>query len=217
MGDIFREVDEELKQERYEKLWRKYGIYVIGAAVLAVAAVAAWKYWQHSQAEKHYAEGLVFGSAVQLMQDGKTKEAVDAFAKISAEADSGYGVLARFYAAGAKAKDGDRAGAIQIYDTVAGDSGAPESMRHLATVLAALQSLGDPSIDAKAIEGRLQPLTEAGSAFRHIALEISGLAAQRAGDSETAKKNYRTIVDDPDAPAGIRTRAAQMLNILGAS
>ena len=49
MGDIFREVDEELKQDRYEKLWRQYGKYVIAGAVLIVAAVAGWKAWESHQ------------------------------------------------------------------------------------------------------------------------------------------------------------------------
>ena len=40
---IFREVDEELKQERYEKLWREYRWYIIGAAIVVVAAVAGWQ------------------------------------------------------------------------------------------------------------------------------------------------------------------------------
>lgn len=217
MGDIFREVDEELKQERYAKLWQKYGIYVLVAAVLVVAAVAGWKFWENRQNEMRYAEGHVFGAAVQMMQEGRTAEAGAAFAAISAEARSGYGILARFYEAGLKARAGDAVGAIEIYDAVAADSSAPGSMRNLATVLGGFQALGVPSIDADAIESRIQPLTAAGGSFRHIALEILALAAQRAGDSEKARETYRTIVDDPEAPAGIRTRAAQMLNILGVS
>ena len=44
MGDIIREDDEELKQERYEKLWRTYGRYLISLAVVLVLAVAGWKF-----------------------------------------------------------------------------------------------------------------------------------------------------------------------------
>jgi len=33
VADIFREIDEELRQERAEKLWRRYGNYVLGGAV----------------------------------------------------------------------------------------------------------------------------------------------------------------------------------------
>ena len=39
VGDLFREIEEELRQERFEKLWRSYGRYVIGAAVAVVVAV----------------------------------------------------------------------------------------------------------------------------------------------------------------------------------
>ena len=39
MGDIFREIDEELRQERFEKLWQRYGKVVIGAAVGIIVSV----------------------------------------------------------------------------------------------------------------------------------------------------------------------------------
>ena len=43
VGDLFREIDEELRQERFEKLWQNYGKYVIGAAVAVVLSVGGWK------------------------------------------------------------------------------------------------------------------------------------------------------------------------------
>ena len=39
MSDIFREVDEDLRHEQYKKLWDRFGIYVIGLAVLIVLGV----------------------------------------------------------------------------------------------------------------------------------------------------------------------------------
>lgn len=215
MGDIFREVDEELARERYEKLWKRYGIYVVALAVLIVAAVAGWKIWESREAAQRQAEGVRFAAASALMQEGKTAEAEAAFRQIAADTGSGYGILSRFYDAGLRVKAGQATAAIEIYDAIAADSGVPSTLRDLATVLGGLQALGVSSIDAKAIESRIQPLTAAGNGFRHIALEIVALAAQRAGDVEKAKTNYKAIVDDPVAPQGIRTRAAQMLNILG--
>ena len=217
MGDIFREVDEELKQERYEKLWRQYGKYIIGAAVLVVAAVAGWKWWESHQTGLRHAEGRQFAAAAELLLDNKTAEAAAAFSQLAQGTDSGYGVLAQFYQASIAAKGGDAMQAIGIYDRIAEDSSAPDSMRGLATVLASLQALKVPSIDADTIRNRIQPMSAAGKPYRHVALEILALTAQRSGDIEAARSNYRAIVDDPAAPTGIRTRAAQMLNILGAS
>lgn len=217
MGDIFREVDEELKQERYEKLWRSYGKYVIAGAVVVVAAVAGWKAWESYQTDQRHAEGKKFAAAAALMQEGKAGDASAAFSALAAEAGSGYGILARFYQASIVAKGGDAAGAIGIYDAISDDGSAPDSLRELAIVLGALQALRVPSIDAATIEAKVQPMSGAGKAYRHIALEILALTAQRAGDMEKARANYRAIVDDPASPPGIRARASQMLNILGAS
>ncbi len=217
MGDIFREVDEELKQERYEKLWRSYGKYVIAGAVVVVAAVAGWKAWESYQTDQRYAEGKRFAAAAELMQDGKSGEASAAFSALAADAGSGYGILARFYQASLVAKGGDAAGAIGIYDGIADDGSVPGSMRDLAVVLGAFQALRVPSIDAATIEAKIQPMSAAGKTYRHIALEILALTAQRAGDMDKARANYRAIVDDAASPPGIRARASQMLNILGAS
>ena len=52
---IFREVDEELRSDRIRELWRRFGPWVIAAAVLVVLAVAAnegWSWWQNSNAAR---------------------------------------------------------------------------------------------------------------------------------------------------------------------
>ena len=216
MGDIFREVDEELKQERYEKLWRQYRWYLIGAAVVIVAVVAGRQAWTEYQTSQRYAEGQKFTAAAALLLEGKTAEAAGAFSGLAQNTSSGYGVLSRFYQASIAAKVGDALQAIEIYDGIADDSAVPNSMRRLATVLAAFQALKVSSISGETIRKRVQPMTGAGKPYRHVALEILALTAQRDGDADAARANYRAIVDDPAAVTGIRTRAAQMLNILGA-
>ena len=37
MADIFHEVDEEVRREQLKKLWERYSVYFIAAAVLFVA------------------------------------------------------------------------------------------------------------------------------------------------------------------------------------
>jgi len=217
LGDIFREVDEELKQERYEKLWRQYGKYVIGAAVLLVAAVAGWKAWQSHQTSQRLAEGERFAAAAELLLEGKSGEASQVFAGLSADTGSGYGVLARFYEASIEGGGDDPTKSIPIYDEIAANSSTPRSLRDLAKILGALQGLRSSTIDSKIIADRVRPMSGAGKPYRHIALEILALAAMKSGDTQSARGHYREIVDEPAAASSIRTRAAQMLNILGDS
>ena len=79
---LFREVDEEVRQEQFKKLWARYGKFVIGLAILVilvVAGVEGWRYWQNKQSET---AGDAFFSASKLAASGKAAEAVQQFESI---------------------------------------------------------------------------------------------------------------------------------------
>ena len=113
MGDIFREVDEELKQERYERLWHRYRWYIIAGSLALVAAVAGWQVWHGYQTAQREAEGKRFAAATELLRVGKLTEADVAFASLSQTTSSGYGILARFYQASIAAQAGNAIEAIK--------------------------------------------------------------------------------------------------------
>ena len=182
-----------------------------------VAAVAGWQAWNAYQTSQRHAEGQKFAAAAALLLEGNRAEAADAF-RFSFDAGClfRYGILAQFYQASIAAKAGSAVKAIELYDRIAGDSSAPRSMQGLATVLATLQALKVASINAETIRNKIQPMSGAGKPYRLIALEILR-ADGAAGRGHRSKGELSRIVDDPAAATGIRTWAAQMLNILGAS
>jgi hypothetical protein len=65
---------------------------------------------------------------------------------------------------------------------------------------------GDPA----ALRARLLPLAGAESPWRFSAREIDGLLAARAGDAQAAAQRFRELADDPQAPPGVRSRAAEL-------
>ena len=79
MSDIIREVDEELRRERIEKLWQRYGVYIVAAAFLIVLAVAGWRAWDWYEIREAAKSGARFEAALQLVNDGKRFEAEAAF------------------------------------------------------------------------------------------------------------------------------------------
>ena len=44
---LLREVEEELRRERLEKIWKQYGTYFIAAAGVIVLGVLGFKYWEN--------------------------------------------------------------------------------------------------------------------------------------------------------------------------
>jgi hypothetical protein len=214
VADIFREIDEDLRRDRLEKLWAKYGKYLVLAAILALGitiAVVAWRDYQRRQRD---AEALRFTQAMELARQGQEAKAADAFAALGQEAGSGYAVLARLEAAATKARSGDREGAVAAYDGIAADTRIGQTYRDLATLMAALQSID--TADAAAMVERLKPLVAPGNPWRFSAGELTALAKLKSGDRAGARQAYQSLADDLEAPAGLRARAAEMVQALTA-
>ena len=53
MANIFREVDEDIRKERYINLFRKYGVYVIAIIVIIVGTLAGIQFYSGYQVNKN--------------------------------------------------------------------------------------------------------------------------------------------------------------------
>ncbi len=202
---LFREVDEEVRRDQMEKLWKRYGNYIVAASVgviLAVSGVKGWQYWQVQQAEK---AGQAYYDAQKLLAEGKSSEADASFGKIASSGHAGAAVLARFQQAGALAADGKKQEAVKAFDAISADSKIDTPLRDLARVRAAYL-LAD-SAGRGDLEKRLAGLDVPGSAWRATANEIIALAAYREADYKEADKRLAQILSDPNSPAQARQRA----------
>jgi hypothetical protein len=211
--DVFREVDEEVQRERMFKLWRAYGKYaVIGVTglLLAIGGFFGWRDYQNRQAEAH---GAQFARALALTREGKNEAAADAFAALAKEAGAGYRALALLQAAAAEARAGDRVAAVALYDQLAADGGAESMWRDLGRVLAVLHLIDSAS--PAALDIRLKSLTDPNGPWQYTARELAATVRLKAGDTKTARENFRQLADDTGAPAGVRARAAELLAALG--
>ena len=208
MSDIFKEVDEEIRQENYAKLWQRHGRYVIALLVLLVVTVAGYQLWLRYDLDRRTEASDRFAAALRLVEDGQTADAQNALAALADPADRGYGLLAAFAKASLFVEQGDLPAAIAIWDAIAASSSADENFRAIATLMSALHQVD--SADPEELEARVTPLTDSGGAFRASALEVLALIALRRGDKEQALDLYQQITADIFAPAGLRQRALRM-------
>jgi hypothetical protein len=214
LADIFHEVDEEVRRERLQKLWERYGIYVIALAFLIVAGIGAWRgyeWWLNKQAA---AAGAQFEAALALSEQGKHAEAEQAFAKIAAEAPAGYRVLARFRAAG-ELSLGTPAEAVKAYDRIAADGSLSQTLRDLAGLRAGMLLVDTASFAD--LKKRLDPLAEPGRSFRASARELLALSAWHHHDVAAAKHYLDMLEGDGETPAGARARAQILSALIAAS
>ena len=213
MTDIFNEVDEEVRREQLKKIWQRYGNYIIAGCLLVIVGIAGWRGYEWMQA-KHAAEsGAAFEQAVTLAASGKTQEAEAAFAKLGADGTAGYRVLSRLREAAELGRSDPKA-AIKAYDEIAADRGAGQVIQDLAVLRAGyLQVDGASYAD---LRSRIEPLTGPDRAFRYSARELLALSAWKQGDINAAKQWTETIIGDPQTPAGARSRAEVLSQLIAA-
>jgi hypothetical protein len=214
VSDVFQEVDEELRRDKAADLWKRYGNYIVGAAVAIVVGTGAYVAWRDYSQSQAAQQGADFFAAAALAAAGDREKAIPAFDALARDGSSGYAALARMRKAALKADGGDRAAAAAIFLSVADDSGVARELRDASRLLAALQTI--ETLDPAELERQLAALRTEANPWRYTALEIAATAAVRAGDNAKARELFARIADDPAAPTGARGRAAEMIAALGA-
>jgi hypothetical protein len=212
VSDIFQEVDEEVRREKFQKLWERHSNLIVALALLIVLGVGGWRGYEWWESQKAAESGAAFEAAVALNESGKDAEALAAFSKLAKEGSSGYRVLARFREAAELAKT-DPAAAATAYDMLAADGGIGSTMQDLAAVRAGM-ILVDTAPLADLVK-RLEPATAAGRPFRHTARELLALVAWRVGDEAAAKRWFDLIATDAETPAGTRQRMEVLMTLSG--
>ncbi len=209
--EFIREVEEELRQERMLKLWRRFGPYVIGLAVAIVLATAGKVGYESWRDKRLQAQAEAFRAAEALLATDPVK-AAEAFRELAEDADAGVAALARQMAAAALKEAGRVEEAVELL--AANREAEDPALADYAALLRAQYRLdqGDPA----ELAALLAPLQGEQGAFRHSARELAALTALRRGDRARARELLQQLRDDATAPETLRQRAGELLDLLEA-
>ncbi len=213
MGDIFQEVEEDLRRDRLNKLWAVYGKYAIGAAVAIVLGTSASVGWREYTTTRQEAYSDRLTAALALAKENKAQEATAALATLAGDAASGYATVARLREALIHAENKAPERAAEVYDALAADTDIDPLYRDLSALLSV--TLQIDTGDTEALQQKLTLLMAEEAPFRHLARELTAALSLRGGNREQARGELDSIVADPTAPDGIKSRAADILQALG--
>ena len=119
MTDVFEEVEEQLRADRYKTLALRALPWVLGALALALIialAIWGWGAWQSrtiSEASETYAEG------VEAFAAGDMGKAEQRFAEVAEGNAKGYAAMALMQQAGLRINEGKTAEAVELFDEAA--------------------------------------------------------------------------------------------------
>jgi hypothetical protein len=209
---LIREVDEEVRLEQYQQLWKRYGNVIIAVTVIIVASVAGFKAWEYYDTRRSEAAASQYFAALNLATQGKSDEAARVLDALAGGSHHGYAVLARLQRAADLAKAGKADEAVRAYDVIAGESSVEPAIRDMARIRAAYLLIDTASPDELA--KRVEPLNVAGNPWRNPAREVIGLASYRARDFLAADRLMNEILVDPESTEAQRRRAQLMISLL---
>ena len=207
---LLREVEEELRRERMEQLWKQYGSYFVVMALAIIIGVGGYKFYQTRQIAAANTAGAAYEIASNLVQDGKRDDARKAFDELIKSGPSGYAALARLKLAGLEIAAGEKAKALAHYEALASSGNADALLRSFARLQAAALKVGEA--DFTEVENRLNDLAGESSPWRANARELIALAALKAGKTDTARKALENVMADRAAPADVRERAQILMS-----
>jgi hypothetical protein len=213
VSDIFQEVEEDVRRERYEQIWKKYGNYIIAVAAVIVAVVAGYQAWQRYDLTQRQQVSDRLRDATQVAQTGNLPKAETDFAALTKDAPSGYATLAKFQLAGTYLAQGKRdQGVALLRELTASSDPIISSTARLRLAWALADASPKPEIVTL-----LQPLMEADNPWRFAAGEVLAYVDLKGGARSEAMAEYQKLSQDAAAPANLRQRAAGISEFLRAN
>lgn len=211
MVDVFDEVEEELRQERYNALLKKWGPWVGGVAGAIVLGVGAYQFMEWSSKNRADAASDQYQAAAELYEAGNLAQADSQFQTLIESAPRGYETLALMRRGEIALSQGETEEAARLFNQAAELSPEP-LIRDLARYQAALAQFDSLSYDD--IANRLEPLTDGAAPVGLLARELMAAAALRDERWDEARQRYQLLSIALDLPEGMSQRVMQAQSYL---
>lgn len=212
---FFREVDDELRRDKTEEFFRRYGKLLIAGVALLLVVAGGWLWWQNAKKERAGLNGEAMAQALADVAGGNVSEPKGraALEKLAQDGNGGYRVTARLALADAMVAAGDVKAGAAAFGAIADDDDAPQPFRDLARVRQTAAEYD--TLPPGTVRARLQNLAVPGNPWFGSAGEMVALAWLKEGNRAQAGQVFAKVGKDPGVPQTLRSRAVQMAGILG--
>ena len=204
MVDVFEQVEEELRSDRYKRVARTW--LPIGAGVLVVALVAAlgWWGWQSYVTNQADKASAAYDRGMTALQANNPSGADAAFAEAAKSGNGAYKALALMQQAGIAVSANKTEDAVKLFDDAAKAAGDPIIADAAALKAAFLLMDTAPLAD---IQKRLEPLANDKRPLHAFAQEAQAMALLQHGKTAEARQIFVQLQLGQNVPDDIRQRA----------
>ena len=138
--EFIKEVDEDLKEEKRVKLWKKLLPYVLGFSFGVILLTSSFVFWENFTNKQRQELGDDFTAAVVLANEEDIDASLLALERIVDEGSDGYATMAKMKQASLLIGQGNLEDGLNIYLDLEKNA-VDQSFRDISTILYVLNSL----------------------------------------------------------------------------
>ena len=198
------EVNEELRRQQLKSIWDRFGVYIIGFAVLIILSVGGNEIINHLNNRVSQRESNAFDNALNLIEKGNDSAGLDQLIKLT-EGKTGYKGLALFRLSSESLTNGNYQEAVNYLKKASLDKTLTNNLRVFAKIKAGLILVDNGSFSE--VDVLLKEVIESGGPFSFHAKEILALALIKNGRDLEAQEIFQEIANDASAPPVLARRA----------
>ncbi|MFL2843337.1 MAG: tetratricopeptide repeat protein [Alphaproteobacteria bacterium] len=198
------EVNEELRRQQLKSIWDRFGVYIIGFAVLIILSVGGNEIINHLNNRVSQRESNAFDNALNLIEKGNDSAGLDQLIKLT-EGKTGYKGLALFRLSSESLTNGNYQEAVDYLKKASLDKTLTNNLRVFAKIKAGLILVDNGSFSE--VDVLLKEVIESGGPFSFHAKEILALALIKNGRDLEAQEIFQEITNDASAPPVLARRA----------
>ena len=208
MSDVLRQIDEDLRKDKLNKLWKNYGLYIIVLIITIIVAVTGYQIKVSS--DKSSNQKLV-ETFLATSNNEDIENVLNNFDTIINSNNNYLSGLAELKKSNLLIKNGNYEEGLFVLKKVINNKKYDPVINDLATYLLLmllLEDLNDNEFSTYLSKDKIET-----SKLKFLFMEIKAIRNLILGDFEQAKKEFIDLKNTIDLPIELRTRAGKFLEL----
>ena len=211
MANIFNEVDEDIRKERYQSLWNKYGKYVISLIVLIILIFSFSQYFKQKNITYNKELLDTYFSAAEKIEINQYELATKSLEKVYNEKNKTLSAFSGFKLSETLIQDNQQEKVLLFLEEMYNNKSLEQIYRELALYKYIL--INFENIQIKEIEDVTNSINTNKIILEPYFQEIFGIKLLTLGNFEKANSIFTELSLDEKTPFDLKTRLEKLIQI----
>ena len=211
MTNIFNEVDEDIRKERYQNLWSKYGKYIIGFLVLIVTIFSLTQYLQSKNTSDNKKILDTYFTAIESIEKNQLDLADQNLKTVYNEKNKTLAAVSSIKLSQVYLEDNQKNQALSLLKDTYSNNSLDSIYRELA--LYKYIMINFENIEVSNIENMISLIENNNSEFNLYFQEMIGIKHLTLGNTKKANSIFTNLSLDENTPFDLRMRLDKLIQI----